>query len=242
MNRYFWLLIAASAASASPLYSDCARSVQTGVLPASAGVKVTSSIAGEEGVCYKIAGDVNGVPVAGAIFDETHPAVIAHHAAVRRPFLPPPPPPAPEPAATAPPPAKAARFENVAGTDFHTGERFDLARLHCKAVLVHFWNSAADKSAQEDAEYLAYLKAQYGSQGLEVIGVTAERRHDRVRSFNDNAEAVWPLLRDQGQLATRHGVSAPSEVFLLDGRRNVLASGLRPANLEELVGRQLKSH
>ena len=232
----------ARAAGPAQLFADCTRSTAIGRLPAeAAGVKVISSIAGEDGVCYKVAGMVDGKALAGAIFDESHPAAVAHRLAVRQPPVPRPAA-QPAPAATAVSSVTPGQVLSFSGNDFYTGERFNLASLKSKAILVHFWKSASDKTAQEDAEYLAHLKAQFGSEGLEVVGVTAERNYDRIRTFNDNAEAVWPLVQDRKGLAEKYGVSGSSEIFLLDSHRNVVSAGARPSELEQLVSRQLKVH
>src|SRR5262245_31305943 len=121
------------------LYSSCSRAEQIGVLAAAADVKVTSSIAGEDGVCFRVVGTSDGRPLNGAIFDPSHPAATAYQQALNRPpAAPAPPPPA---AAPAPPPtpARATRFENFSGSNFHDGERFELARLRSKVILLHFW-------------------------------------------------------------------------------------------------------
>lgn len=230
-------------AAPAALFSSCARSEQTGVLPAAASVKVTSSIAGDEGTCFRVSGSVDGQPVNGAIFDSAHPAAIAYREALARPVPPAPPtapaPPAPLAPAASPAPVRPARFENLTGANLHDGERFELGRLHSKLVLVHFWDSANDSTAQKDAEFLSHLRAQYADKGLEVVGITTEKNRDRVRTFNDNAEAVWPLLQDRGKLAEKYGVTTSSEIFVLDGQRNIVSAGPKTSGLEQLVGERL---
>jgi peroxiredoxin len=200
-------------------------------VPVSADVKVTSSIAAEDGICFKVTGAFHG-----AIFDQTHPAALAYRDAVRTP--PAATPATPSPAPLVPSPVRMTRFENVSGNNFHDGERFELARLKGRIILVHFWESAQDETAKRDAEYLAHLVAQYGEQGLDVVGITSESSFDRVRAFNENAEAVWPLLRDRSGLAEKYGVSSPSEILVLDGRRNILMRSARPAGIETLLERR----
>lgn len=236
-----FLLTAGVAAADEPtrLFTDCTRSTVAGSLPAIApGIKVTSSIATEEGVCYKVAGTQDGRAVAGAIFDQFHPVAVAHRLAVQEPPVPPPPAPQRTPAES--PVAVRGQVLSFSGSDFHTGERFNLSSLKSKAILVHFWKSASDKAAQEDAEFLSYLKAQFGGQGLEVVGVTSERSSDRIRTFNDNAEAVWTLVQDRKGLAEKYGVAGPSEIFLLDSHGAVVSAGPRSAELERLVSKQLR--
>ena len=244
---YLTLLAAGVAAGAEPaqLFTGCTRETVIGRLPeATTGIKVVSSIATEEGVCFKVAGTLDGKAIAGAIFDQSHPLAVAYRLEIQQPPAPPPAAPAQKATALAASPGPSAplgQVVNFSGADFYTGERFTLGSLKSKAILVHFWKSAADKTAQEDAEYLSHLKAQFGSQGLEIVGVTAERSYDRVRAFNDNAEAVWPLVQDRKGLAEKYGVSGPSEILLLDGHRTVISAGPRPSGLEQLVSQQLKT-
>lgn len=242
MLRTFLLALAcafgAVAQPAAPLYSNCAQTEQIGVLPASAEVKVSSSIASSEGTCYKVEGTSLGQPVRGAIFDGSHPAVAAYRRTLTEP---PTPLPSPVPAPVTPS-AQPARFENITGTNFHDGERFELARLRARLIIIHFWDSATDTGAQHDAEYLSHLRAQYGDRGLEVVGITNESSFDRVRTFNENTEAVWPLLRDRTGLAARYGIEAPSQIIVLDSRRNILSRDARPGDLEAVLERRLAVH
>ena len=119
MLRTLIFAVTCSAAAAADLYSNCAQTERTGVLPLTADVKVTSSITGGDGTCFKVAGTLEGKPVEGAIFDVSHPAVAAYYQAVRKPTAVPPPPPAPE--AAPPAPARATRFANFYGTNLHDG-------------------------------------------------------------------------------------------------------------------------
>jgi peroxiredoxin len=238
MLRTFLFVVTCSAASAADLYTNCARTERTGALPLTADVKVTSSIAGEDGTCFKIAGTLEGKSVEGAIFDSSHPAVTAYYLAVRKP-TPAPPAPAQAPEAAPPAPVRASRFANFSGTNLHDGERFELARVRSKLLLIHFWDSASDETARKDAEVLSHLRSQYGDQGLEVVGITNESNQDRIRAFNENAEAVWPLMRDRTGLAERYGVNLTSEIFVLDSHHKIVSSGARPADLEEMVSQRL---
>jgi peroxiredoxin len=230
-------------AGSAAIFTSCLGSEQIGVLPAEAAVKVTSSIAGDEGTCFKVSGVVGGRQISGAIFDPAHPAAMAYRNVMAKPATPaapvPPPTPVPTPAPAAVVPGRLTKFENLKGSNFHDGEWFELARLPSKIVLVHFWDSAKDPTAQKDAEYLAHLRAQYGDRGLAVIGITSETSQDRVRTFNDNAEAVWPLIRDRGALAQKYGVTGSSEILVLDDRRNIITAGPNPPNLEQLVTERL---
>ena len=137
-------------------------------------------------------------------------------------------------------PPRPARPDSPISTapTFTMGQRFELARMRSKVLLIHFWDSASEETAKKDAEILSHLRSQYGDQGLEV-GITSESNQDRIRSFNENAEAVWPLVRDRGGLAEKYGVNGSSEIFVLDSRHKIVSSGARPADLEEMVGQRL---
>lgn len=79
MLRTLIFAVTCSAAAAADLYSNCAQTERTGVLPLTADVKITSSITGGDGTCFKVAGTLEGNPVEGAIFDVSHPAVAAYY-------------------------------------------------------------------------------------------------------------------------------------------------------------------
>jgi peroxiredoxin len=221
---------AASAGAGVALYPNCSKTEPPGLLPPGLDLKVSSSIAGEDGTCYRVTGVSAGKPFSGAIFDSQHPAVLAYRRAMSG-LIPPPPPPTPVA------PTAIAHFDNFTGTNFHDGERVDLAKVGAKLIIVHFWDSASAQAARADAEMLSYLKAQYGEKGLEIIGVTQESSPERIRRFNDDTEAVWPIVMDKKGLAQKYGVSGPSEIFLLDHGRNVLVAGPHPSNLEDVIKR-----
>lgn len=221
------------------VYTSCAKNdVVAPALAQGASVRVVSSISGDQGTCYRIVAQSSGQTVTGAFFDETHPAIVAYHQAVRGPAqpAPAPAPAAPAAAATAEPPT---RFADFGGMNFHDGARFDLSKLKTKLTVVHFWKNADDPAVKDDAEFLAYLRSQYGEQGLEVVGITAERRVEKIKSLVDNAEAIWPLIRDTTGLARQYGVTDASEVFLVNSRRKILLSGPRSDDFEQRVSREL---
>ena len=120
MLRTLIFAVTCSAAAAADLYSNCAQTERTGVLPLTADVKVTSSITGGDGTCFKVA-DAGGKTSRGG-----HLRCLASgcgrllfYQAVRKPTAVPPPPPAPE--AAPPAPARATRFANFYGTNLHDG-------------------------------------------------------------------------------------------------------------------------
>lgn len=235
--------IALAGHSPRALYSNCAKDeVLAAVLAPGASIRVISSIDGDGGTCYRIeVAQPGGEGLTGAFFDGSHPAIVAYRRSVQAPAQPPP----AAAAAVAPvaageaAPAKPPRLADLSGLNFHDGKRFDMAKLKSKLVVVHFWETADDRSVREDIEFLAYLRTQYGAKGFDVVGITAEDRVNKIKALIDEDDASWPLLRDTTDLAAQYGVEGKSEMFLLNRGRKILVSGPRADNFEQRIVREL---
>lgn len=238
--------IALAGHSPRAVYSNCAKDeVLAAVLAPDASIRVVSSIDGDGGTCYRIqVAQPAGEALTGAFFDGSHPAIVAYRRSVQAP--PQPPPVAAAAAATAAPvaaaeaaPAKPPRLADLSGLNFHDGKRFEMAQLKSKLVVVHFWETADDRGVREDIEFLAYLRTQYGAKGLNVVGITAEDRVNKIKALIDEDDASWPLIRDTTDLAAQYGVEGKSEMFLLNRGRKILVSGPRADNFEQRIVREL---
>jgi thiol-disulfide isomerase/thioredoxin len=151
-------------------------------------------------------------------------------------------------AATAPPPptppvmtvsqAMDASFDNLEG-----GPARKLSDWHGKTLLVNFWATWCGP-CREEMPLLVKLQAEYGGQGLQIVGIAAdETDQGKVKDFLEHMVVNYPMLmgdEDLGSLVAGLGgnlVGLPYTV-LLDRDGHVLklhAGELHPDEAEQLI-------
>jgi thiol-disulfide isomerase/thioredoxin len=119
------------------------------------------------------------------------------------------------------------------GTDLRGGT-LDLARLRDKVVLVVYWATWSQPLEQELPQ-LAALKATYGRDGFEIVGVNVDVVREQIKPFVDRNRLDWPQIHEPGGLesppAKAYGVIAVPTMFLIDKEGKVAS---RTAAIEEL--------
>jgi cytochrome c biogenesis protein CcmG/thiol:disulfide interchange protein DsbE len=103
------------------------------------------------------------------------------------------------------------------------GQRFDLAALRGKVVIVNFWATWCPPCRREMPILDAFYR-QYHAQGVEMLGVSVDRAHDRndVRELMRSFSYPAAMLAD----ATVNGFGTPTALpvtFLIDGNGVVRA-------------------
>ncbi|MDM7915443.1 MAG: TlpA family protein disulfide reductase [Candidatus Eisenbacteria bacterium] len=112
------------------------------------------------------------------------------------------------------------------------GEAFQLADRKGKVVLVDFWATWCGP-CRASIPHLIDLQKQYGSQGLEVVGISLDNpgMDATVAAFARQMGINYPIVLDpSGEVANRFGgVPAIPTFFLIDrgGRTAVKVEGLR---------------
>jgi peroxiredoxin len=109
-----------------------------------------------------------------------------------------------------------------------TGERFDLAQLRGKVVLLHFWATWCD-SCRTEMPALAHIYADLHAHGLELLTVSADDPHER-RAAIDMAR-LHGLPAALLDAARPNGFGAPPVLpltYVID-RGGVLRARLLPA-------------
>jgi len=71
------------------------------------------------------------------------------------------------------------------------GKAFDLSALHGKVVIVNFWATWCPPCREEMPALDAFYR-RYHSQGLEMIGVSADRPHDRSNVIKVMQSYTYP--------------------------------------------------
>jgi cytochrome c biogenesis protein CcmG, thiol:disulfide interchange protein DsbE len=106
------------------------------------------------------------------------------------------------------------------------GSTFDLASLHGKVVVINFWATWCPPCRKEMPALDAFYK-EYHPKGVELIGVSADRPHDRKEVEQAMQSLSYPvaMLED----AKDNGFGAPAtlpETFVVDGNGVVRAKFL----------------
>jgi peroxiredoxin len=107
------------------------------------------------------------------------------------------------------------------------GARFDLAALRGHVVIVNFWATWCVPCRAEIPALDAFYR-RYHAQGLELIGISVDRPHDRGDVVKLMQTLAYPaaMLRD----ATTNGFGAPEvlpETFVID-QSGVVRAKFRP--------------
>jgi peroxiredoxin len=108
------------------------------------------------------------------------------------------------------------------------GERFDLAQLRGKVVLLHFWATWCD-SCRTEMPALAHVYADLHARGLELLTVSADDPHERREALDmARLHGLPAALLDA---ARPNGFGAPPVLpltYVID-RGGVLRARLLPA-------------
>ncbi len=102
------------------------------------------------------------------------------------------------------------------------GQTFDLAALRGKVVIVNFWATWCP-SCREEMPALNAFYQRYRAQGLEMIGVSADRHHDRGDVIKAMQSVSYPLAMLEDARDDGFHASALPTTFLIDSNGVVRA-------------------
>jgi thiol-disulfide isomerase/thioredoxin len=89
-----------------------------------------------------------------------------------------------------------------------------LASLHGKAIYLNFFASWCPP-CNEEAPTLSALQKQYGSRGLQVIGVDVLENARKAEQFRSDHNLAYPAVVDDGTLRNQYNVNGlPVHVFI----------------------------
>ena len=105
-----------------------------------------------------------------------------------------------------------------------SGQRFDLASLSGRWVVVNFFASWCQPCQEEEPALVTFAYHHRAAGGASVVGVVYDDTAGNARSFLSSSGATWPAVLDPGgTVAVDFGVRAPPETFIVSPTGTVVA-------------------
>ena len=122
----------------------------------------------------------------------------------------------------------------IAFTDIK-GNKFDLAKLKGKVVLVDFWATWCGPCVQEMPNVIAAYE-KYHDKGFEIVGISLDQDKSSLERFIEKENMNWAQYFDgkgwENEIAGRYGIKGIPATFLVGKKGTVIASDLRGGALE----------
>ena len=113
-----------------------------------------------------------------------------------------------------------------------TGEKFDLAALRGRPVIVNFWGPSCVPCRDEFPLLRAKL-AEHASEGLAIVGVLMHDPPAPALDFINEFQATWPTVDDPaGSIRTAYRVAARPQSYFID--RDGILQGIQVGELGEV--------
>ncbi len=137
---------------------------------------------------------------------------------------------------------KGKEFPNFDATDAISREKFALADLRGKVVLVDFWATWCGPCVQE----LPNVKrawSKYRQRGLEIVSISLDSDRSRFESFVRAQKMDWRHVMDGGgwgtRLAKKYGINSIPQMFLIGTDGKCVGEDLRGPALERAIEQAL---
>jgi cytochrome c biogenesis protein CcmG/thiol:disulfide interchange protein DsbE len=98
-----------------------------------------------------------------------------------------------------------------------SGEQLQLSSYRGKVVLLDFWATWCDP-CREETPHLVELQNKFGSQGLQVIGVSMDDGPEPVRDFYKQFQMNYPVVMGNARIGELYGGVLELPIAFLIGR------------------------
>ena len=120
------------------------------------------------------------------------------------------------------------------------GTTVSLHGIKAKLKLIDFWASWCGPCRQEMPNVSKIYK-KYHEAGLEIIGVSLDRKADEWAKALKEEKMAWPNIMDeQQQIGARYFVRGIPHTILLDENNRILVKDLRGKALEKKIAELLE--
>jgi thiol-disulfide isomerase/thioredoxin len=97
------------------------------------------------------------------------------------------------------------------------GQKLDLSFYRGKVVLLDFWATWCD-ACREEIPHFVELQNEYGSQGLQIIGVSMDDQPEPVRAFYQRFKINYPVVMGNAKTGELYGGVFGLPIAFLIGR------------------------
>jgi len=112
-----------------------------------------------------------------------------------------------------------------------SGRETSLSSYRGKVVLLNFWATWCEPCRKEIPRFIEFQK-QYGSQGLQVLGVSLDDDAKPVREFRDQFNVNYPIAMGDAKLAESYGgVLGLPITFIIDPQGRIAAKHVGAVDL-----------
>ena len=102
------------------------------------------------------------------------------------------------------------------------GQKLDLASYRGKVVLLDFWATWCAPCRTEIPHFIA-MQNKYGSQGLQIIGISLDDSADPVKKYYAEQKMNYPVAVGDDKLASSYGgVLGLPVAFIIDRQGKIL--------------------
>jgi thiol-disulfide isomerase/thioredoxin len=122
------------------------------------------------------------------------------------------------------------------------GEKFDIASLKGKVVLVDFWATWCGPCIAEFPNIKKNYDT-YNSQGFEVVGISLDQDRTKLETYLEEKQVPWITLHEKGvggqnPVALQYGIFGIPAMFLVGRDGTVISTHARGPELTALLEKE----